>query len=991
VTLEVVPLNTAAGFALRLRVRGQQAGDQLVWSLGAVRGENGNPRDRWDPVMHGNPDIAKFGDPRKPEARIGMVPEACLGNQVSIDGLSFRLRMKPGSPQETIGTLDCAGRLLVADASAAGDPARLAESRAKKLPILCGVVNLRPGEHEMHWAVQVAQTTAAAGQVSVAAPAPAFANATAYLQSVERVLVETPEPRLDAAVAAVCHPIDAACDRQPTLFRHGCMSFFIHFVGWRVIFGSTALGWHERVNGNAEYYIAHQVKEDKTRIEAFSDPTRLYTHEGGQSRFHGSGKIANSPGMYNTQSQFFDQTIHEWRWTADPGLEKVLRPALERHLDWARECFDPDDDGLYESYINTLPTDSVWYNGGGSVEESAYAFFGHRAARDMARRAGDMAAAQRHQSRADKIQRALRQVLWLPDRGHFGLYVEQGGHKRVHSDAWVYSQFLPIDAGLCTPSESIQALYYTEWGLERVRLPFGGTLCQPSNWVPSKWSVRDIFNGDVWHLALAYDQIGLADEGWELLLGAMLESCYAGVMPGGFSHIGAGADFADSKDMFARVVVEGLFGYDPDYPNGVVRMHPAFPSVWPRASIHTPDYVFSYRQEGDCDTYRLTLAKEAAVEFRLPVRAKQVARVTLNGRAVPWNVEAGFGCTHLSVRTETPVKTADLSIELSGRVPQTPAVNAQAMVGSPLRLVVPRGHVGSWQDFHGIVADAKVDDSAVIGHAAKKPGHHMVLVESKIGELPQQQIFKIQVTDPRGEAERVTRTPREAPKDARWDCLDLRNICNGDIRTIYQQKYLSPRPKTCSVRIGVDGWSAWTFPYWGNRPPEIDLGNVPRLTTADGRIMTPQNVPFTRWDTRKNIAFTSLWDNWPRLVRVPVGKQADTVWLLVCGSTNPMQLRIANAEIRFRYADGQIETLEIVPPMNFWSLSSWGGKDYCYESDAFAMPKTPPPMVQLGKQCRAIVLAWKLQPALRLEDITIETLSQEVVIGIMGVSLMNLR
>ena len=186
-------------------------------------------------------------------------------------------------------------------------------------------------------------------------------------------------------------------------------------------------------------------------------------------------------------------------------------------------------------------------------------------------------------------------MLWLNDRGHFGLYVEQCGHRRVHGDAWVYSEFLPIDAAMTTPEQALQALYYTEWGLERIRLPFGGQLCQPSNWVPSKWSVRDMFGGDMWHLALAYFQTGLADEGWELLLGAMLESAYAGAVPGGFSQIGAGTDFSDCKDMFARAVVEGLFGYDPDYPNGVVHLRPAFPSSWPKASIRTPDYTFCYR------------------------------------------------------------------------------------------------------------------------------------------------------------------------------------------------------------------------------------------------------------------------------------------------------------------------------------------------------------------------------------------------------------
>ena len=111
-------------------------------------------------------------------------------------------------------------------------------------------------------------------------------------------------------------------------------------------------------------------------------------------------------------------------------------------------------------------------------------------------------------------------------------------------------------------------------------LPFGGVLCQPSSWVPSRWSVRDVFSGDVWHLALAYFQTGLADEGWELLRGAMLEGCYAGAVPGGFSHIGAGTDFSDCKDLFARAVVEGLFGYEPDYPNRRVRLRPAIPPSW---------------------------------------------------------------------------------------------------------------------------------------------------------------------------------------------------------------------------------------------------------------------------------------------------------------------------------------------------------------------------------------------------------------------------
>ncbi len=214
---------------------------------------------------------------------------------------------------------------------------------------------------------------------------------------------------------------------------------------------------------------------------------------------------------------------------------------------------------------------------------------------------------------------------------------------------------------------------------------------------------------------------------------------------------------------------------------------------------------------------------------------------------------------------------------------------------------------------------------------------------------------------------------------------------NGDIKTIFKQQYLAPRPKTCSVRLGVDGFSAWTFAFWGDAPPPIDLSNVKSLTDGQGRIVTPQGVPFAEFTGDKNIAFTSLWDNWPRAVTVPVNQEAEGAWLLVCGSTFPMQTRIANAEVRFRYADGQIERLELVPPLNFWCLCPWGGEDYNYATDAFCLPAQPPPTVQLGRNCRALVLSWQLRPGVPLTDLTLETLSQDVVIGMMGVSVMNAR
>jgi hypothetical protein len=429
-----------------------------------------------------------------------------------------------------------------------------------------------------------------------------------------------------------------------------------------------------------------------------------------------------------------------------------------------------------------------------------------------------------------------------------------------------------------------------------------------------------MFGGDMWHLALAYFQIGLADEGWELLRGAMLESAYGGAVPGGFSQIGAGTDFSDCKDMFARAVVEGLFGFDPDYPNGVVRMRPELPSAWPKASIRTPDYTFDY-QGGDRCRYRLSLARAAEIDFRLPVRAESVRRVTLNGRSVGWQAEAGPGCTWIRLRTPKTL-AADVAMETAGRLPPITAVTVDRKVGDAIRLAPPRGRILHWQDLHGVIDGGRSDGTAIIGRLARKPGYHLLLAETEVGQLPQRHLFKLHVTDPQGDAARAAYTPRVAPQAASWQYLDLARHFNGDVRTIFQQRYSSPRPTTCSVRLGIDGYSAWTFAYWGDRPPAIDLSNAPQLTDGRGHIRTPQNVPFAWPGGSKNIAFTSLWDNWLPSVCVPVSQRAEAVWLLLCGSTNPMQSRIANAEVRLQYRDGKAEKLELVPSLNFWSLCS---------------------------------------------------------------------
>ena len=981
---------------------------------------------------------------------------------------------------------------------------------------------------------------------AVADPVKAFQLGMARANDFSRRLViDTPDPYLNAgapmAVAAA-----AGIFVHPT-FVHGGSHWRQQQPGWRTMGGAIHFGWPDQIQRAVEFWGNLQVKEDDGKHQ-HAEYSPNGCQQAGNSRFFGKGFIDyKQPPHYEFQTQFFDEAVRAWRASADPKLEKVLRPMLELHLERAKECYDPDGDGLYESYNNTWPNDSIWFNGGGTPEQSGYIYYGHLAAADMARRAGDNTTAARHDATAAKIKKAVNDLLWMPGSGHYASYIEPWGHKRQMPDAWIYAQHVPIESGLSTPAQAWQAMFYTEWAMERFILPYGGEMRQTSNFVPGQWSIRELYHGDNFGMALGYFLGGQGDEGWNLMRGTMLESMYGDgvpksgysnesggfgsvnrISPGGLSHPNCAVDFADIVSAYSRALIEGLFGYRPDYPNRVVRMEPAFPAAWNHASIRTPDFALEFKG----NTYKLALTKAAKVRFGIPVRAKKVNGVTVNGKPVKFTIDpwAGYGMLRVDV-PET--RLAVLEVDAAGESVALPVLDRAATEGPP--------------------------------------GHRLE-IEPVPGEVPRYQLTKVHVP-----AKDNPCLLREAPADAKWKTVDLSSVSNGDLREIFKQRYESPRPDRVSMRIAYDGWSAWTFTHWGIKTPEVSMenalvtespaydvvdaalanpskaltieawltpdampqeggrildrsvphtldgflldtypGNSLRLITSNGEVnasavlapgksvhvagvydsaarvmklfvdgrevasrtdgdfppikpvahplrighggpgtkpflgkihraavhdramtaaelaaranpdaatagpadwkldaspaglkrlergkgnnspmiqgdqlVTPQHARFLKPQPGKNIAFTSLWDNWPDSVSVPVQAKGESIWLLVGGSTTPMQSKIANAVIRFRYADGVEETLDLVPPENFWSICGFGRVDYNYQRDGFALPKTPPAQVQLGTNCRAMVYGWKLRPGVELKDVSLETLSLDVVIGLMGVSIQN--
>ncbi len=955
-TLEAVPPADGAGMALRLQIENAEPGDRLIWACGGAVQQPKSMVDVWDVTTGG----------REKTLLRGFVPDDCRTNRVTLDGGRFSVQAQAGKAASAAVTqCSVTSGVAIADAGAWADPLKLLASSGKERPLACAVVNL-DGRREVFWAARVFKSGKPLAVPRLPPPAEAFAAGRRRAEAIgNRVVVDTPDAQLNALVAASGAVMDGVF--RQGVFTHSGMRWGVPLLGWRTIFGGTAYGWHDRVKTQARACLARQITaSDKTLPKA--DPKTGLACQSLDSRLFGKGRVdLHHPWHYDMQSQFFDQLIHAWRWTGDPELEKLLRPALELHLEYIRDCFDPDDDGLYESYANTWPTDDQWYNGGGTAEETAYACTGHKAALELARRAGDNDAAGRHEARLAKIKRSFRDKLWIPSKGYVGSYVEQGGHGRLHEDSWLYAIFCPIDAGMLPTDLAAESLYYTEWGLEREKMPYGGERVWASNWVPSLWSLREMWPGDNYHLALAYFQTGLPDEGWNVLRGMFPHMAFFGPVPGDLGFPNGGTDFNDCASMFCRTVVEGLFGYRPDYPNGVVTIAPQLPAGWERASIRTPD--FSLAAQGN--QYRVELTRPAKLVLRLPARARRVTAVSVNGQPVEWDLQPAYGRSEVRVRLPA-TRTATVAIACVDPLPQFPALPLEVSTGEN-----PQPPVG----------DARIIEYATIPTNA---GYHLIDALVEIGEAQQWRLFKVKVNDPAAAAAQAARVFDKPPADARWACLELSPAFNGDVRAIFRQQYLSPRPATCSLRLATDGYSTWQMMLDPkHRPPAIDLSGVAALLDPARRLRTPQGVPFAWAEGERNIALTSLWDNWPGQVVVPVNRKAEGLWLLVCGFTNPMQGRIANAEVRLKYADGTVEKLELVPPFNFWSLCPFGRADYDYPRDGFALPKVPPQTVQLGNNCRAILLNRRLRPDVTLESLTLETLSQEAIIGLMGASLLN--
>ena len=792
--------------------------------------------------------------------------------------------------------------------------------------------------------------------------------------------IDTPDKKLDITVKFSAVAQDALY--HDNVYHHGAMAWNTPFPGWRSIYGATVLGWHENVQQEANHYIGYQVQENSNSSAESLDEYFLGALQCVNSVYFGIGHINKDQYMYNFQTQFFDQLIHSWKWTNDEKLEKILYSALKLHSEWQQKCFDANEDGLYESYINSWPTDSVWSNGGDCPEETSYAYTVNATLSKMAKNVGDIVQSNKYSIKAKKILQQFMKELWISDEGYVGFYREGQAEKRLHKDSWLYSIFLPIDAGMLCENDAAQALYYTEYGLERVFDSNGGELVYLSNFLPYVWSVRVIEYGDVLHLALAYFQTGLFDDGWKLLKGVYREGYYHERVPGGFQSDNTSTDFGDNVSMYNRVIVEGLYGIRPNYPEGYVDIKPSFPIVWEKANIKTTEYQYSYYNTNEKISMVGELPKKARINLTLPLKSTKVVSLMMNDKPIDYSIVEGFGMPLLKLSIDS-CENFSLQVNLSGKFVYEPESEIDVSCEKVIYIKEEILHI---EDPQKVVKEYDYDGKVTLNDVY---GNHMFFVSVMKDGVKYKRNIKLKFD--KKKFEHMGMGIEEISADARWSYINLKDKFNSDIKEIYNSKYKNTKDASGMLKLGVDGFSPWTFGFWNAKTPKMDFSSI--KVNEKGRIYTDFGVEFL-FEEQKNIVFTSKYDNYPDSRVIDINKEGTGIFILVAGSTNPMQTRIANAKIILNYEDNSQEYIDIVPPFNFWSVCGYKesckkGGDYPINKDDFALGGYMPKIVEFGNNCRGVILSKEIKPNTILKNIELKCLSQEVVIGIMGISIIK--
>lgn len=798
-----------------------------------------------------------------------------------------------------------------------------------------------------------------------------------------RVRITTPDPYFNTLGGALAVAADGIWDGE--VWLHGAIGWRMPLSGWRAAYTGDALGWHDRARTHFNAYAASQVTEVPNTIPHPAQDSALALARSEKkwgTPQYSNGYICRNPRRndqmhhYDMNLCYIDEFLWHFNWTGDLEYARRMWPVLTRHLAWEKRNYDPDNDGLYDAYACIWASDALYYNSGAVTHSSAYNYRSNRLAAMIAEKIGEDPAPYREE--ADRILKALNARLWMPERGHWAEFQDFMGHKRLHTSPGVWTIYHALDSDIADPFQAYLATSYVDREIPHIPVRGDGlkdegyATISTTNWLPYSWSINNVAFAEVMHTALAYFQAGRADAGFHLLKSSVLDGMYLGESPGNFGQISfydaargeCYRDFGDPIGVASRVLIQGLYGILPDAMNGRLLVKPGLPSSWPFASLHTPDIDFDFKHTNEAVTSYTIIHRLPAVrtlELQFPAQRSEVAKLTVNGKPATWTlVENSITRPVLSVMLPASSdEKVEINIEWGGEVLGSPTKSQieATPAEAPVRFVpMQQGDMKWWAPVDNPMAADKGNSTQFSAFAKVN--------SSKCEPVVMDEQFNSAVTD------------------------------------IFRNEYLSPRSPYTTLQIPKQGIGEWCHPL---HTVDIDDSGL-RSSVQKGVLNTKLGVPFCTPAEGPNIAFTSLWDNYPDSLTVSLKGKASRAYLLMAGSTNHMQCHIDNGLIRVYYKDGTCDKMALRNPDN------WAPIEHIFFEDGMAFNRHAPALYRLrlktgevsnnfGEELgfpgasreldggAAILLEMSLNPDKKLSHLVLETLSNDVVIGLMGITL----
>ena len=791
-----------------------------------------------------------------------------------------------------------------------------------------------------------------------------FEKAKSYFSELSsRIQFSTPDPYLNTLGSALVLAADGVWDGNTWL--HGAIGWRMPLAGWRAGYLGDVLGWNDRAVKHFDAYASSQVTDvPVTMPGAQLDPkcnnARALKKWG--TEMYSTGYICRNPNRndqmhhYDMNLNYIDELLWHFQYDADTAYMRKMWPVIKRHLAWEKLNFDSDNDHLYDAYCCIWASDALYYSDGAVTHSSAYNYRGNLLAAKIAEIIGEDAEPYRRE--AEAIRKAMNERLWLEGKdayvpnptdimtgkrtvtpNHWAEYQDKMGYQRKHADAALWSIYTPIDCGVGNPSQMYEATRYVTSHIPHIDVEIAGQehsdyqVISTSDWLPYAWSINNVASAEIMHTALAYFEAGNSAEGYRLMKSNIMDQMYLGQSPANFGQINyydaargeCYRDFGDNVGISSRTLIQGFFGIVPQALDGKCIIRPGFPLSWDSCEVKTPYLSYKYKKVAN-DKAIITVTQH----FSSPLQ--MVARI--NGAKGEYTDYAGTTAQEQTFLVDIPQNAEEKSVLPS-------------------------------------------HDNAV-GTTLSASGSDAITPES-LG----------------------LKGMTAGEKNARM--VDMSKAFNANVTDIFRNEYVSPRPTSTTLQIPVQGIGEWCHPTYC---PEITDSVFRSL--AKGDRFEVEGIPFATPQQGNNIAFTSLWDNYPSSLTIKVKSQkASVAHILLAGSTNHMQTHIDNALIIARYNDGTSDTLRLIPPFNFCPIE----QDYYVDGKAFQTVEPRPVRICFGTGTvsrdlgtalsikpdevygreipggAAQMLSMPLCPTKKLQSFSLVPVANDIVVGIMGITL----